>query len=49
MIEFKKNGGTLTGRAERYDAFEGEPRTVGKPPESTHSPAPPPNSSGTPA
>lgn len=29
MAEFKKQGGVLTGREERYDWFEGEPRSVG--------------------
>lgn len=29
MADFKKQGGTLTGREERYDGFEGEPRAVG--------------------
>jgi len=29
MAEFKKQGGVLTGREERYDGFEGEPRSVG--------------------
>ncbi|THX12266.1 hypothetical protein D6D13_04306 [Aureobasidium pullulans] len=29
MADFKKQGGVLTGREERYDGFEGEPRTVG--------------------
>ncbi|KAL2058274.1 hypothetical protein ABVK25_001000 [Lepraria finkii] len=29
MADFKKQGGSLTGREERYDAFEGEPRAVG--------------------
>lgn len=29
MAEFKKQGGILTGREERYDWFEGEPRSVG--------------------
>jgi hypothetical protein len=30
MTDFKKQGGTLNGRGERYDAFEGEPRSVGR-------------------
>lgn len=30
MAEFKKSGGQLGGRGERYDAFEGEPRSVSK-------------------
>lgn len=29
MTDFKKQGGVLTGREERYDGFEGEPRSVG--------------------
>ena len=29
MADFKKQGGTLGGREERYDGFEGEPRAVG--------------------
>ena len=29
MAEFKRQGGILTGREERYDFFEGEPRSVG--------------------
>ncbi|KAK8219390.1 hypothetical protein M8818_001125 [Zalaria obscura] len=29
MSEFTKQGGVLTGREERYDGFEGEPRSVG--------------------
>lgn len=29
MADFKKQGGVLTGREERYDGFEGEPRSVG--------------------
>ncbi|KAF2428622.1 hypothetical protein EJ08DRAFT_321729 [Tothia fuscella] len=29
MDEFKKQGGSLTGRAERKDGFEGEPRSIG--------------------
>ena len=28
MADFKKQGGSLTGREERYDGFEGEPRSV---------------------
>lgn len=28
MADFKKQGGSLTGREERYDGFEGEPRGV---------------------
>ena len=28
MADFKKQGGSLTGREERYDGFEGEPRAV---------------------
>lgn len=28
MAEFTKKGGSLTGREEKYDAFEGEPRNV---------------------
>jgi len=30
MADFKKQGGSLTGREERYDGFEGEPRSIGK-------------------
>jgi len=30
MADFKKQGGSLTGREERYDAFEGQPKTIGK-------------------
>ncbi|EME78397.1 uncharacterized protein MYCFIDRAFT_36799 [Pseudocercospora fijiensis CIRAD86] len=30
LAEFLKNGGVLNGREERYDAFEGEPRSVGE-------------------
>jgi len=30
MADFKKQGGALTGREERYDGFEGEPRSIGK-------------------
>lgn len=30
MADFKKQGGILTGREERYDGFEGEPRHIGK-------------------
>ncbi|KAL9124796.1 MAG: hypothetical protein Q9217_005915 [Psora testacea] len=29
MADFKKQGGSLAGREERYDGFEGEPRSVG--------------------
>ena len=29
MSDFKKQGGVLTGREERYDGFEGEPRSIG--------------------
>ena len=29
MADFKRQGGSLTGREERYDGFEGEPRAVG--------------------
>jgi len=29
MSDFKKQGGVLSGREERYDGFEGEPRSVG--------------------
>lgn len=29
MADFKKQGGVLSGREERYDGFEGEPRAVG--------------------
>lgn len=29
MADFKKQGGSLEGREERYDGFEGEPRAVG--------------------
>jgi len=29
VSDFKKQGGVLTGREERYDGFEGEPRSVG--------------------
>jgi hypothetical protein len=29
MAEYKKQGGVLSGREERYDGFEGEPRSVG--------------------
>jgi len=28
MSEFKKAGGVLTGREERYDGFEGEPKSM---------------------
>lgn len=30
LDQFKQAGGTLNGREERYDAFEGEPRAVSK-------------------
>lgn len=30
MEEFKKQGGVLGGRGEKYDGFEGEPRAIGK-------------------
>ena len=29
MADFKHQGGTLSGREERYDGFEGEPKAVG--------------------
>lgn len=29
MGDFKKQGGVLSGREERYDGFQGEPRSVG--------------------
>jgi len=29
LEDFKKQGGVLTGREERYDGFEGEPRAIG--------------------
>ncbi len=29
MSDFKKQGGVLSGREERYDGFEGEPKSVG--------------------
>lgn len=29
MADFKRQGGSLTGREERYDGFDGEPRAVG--------------------
>ncbi|KAK4544944.1 hypothetical protein LTR36_003849 [Oleoguttula mirabilis] len=29
LADFKKQGGVLSGREERYDGFEGEPRSVG--------------------
>jgi hypothetical protein len=29
MADYKKQGGVLSGREERYDGFEGEPRSVG--------------------
>ena len=28
LADFKKQGGTLTGREERYDGFEGEPKAI---------------------
>ena len=28
MADFKRQGGSLTGREERYDGFEGEPKGV---------------------
>ncbi|CAD0109591.1 unnamed protein product [Aureobasidium uvarum] len=37
MADFRKQGGVLTGREERYDGFEGEPRTVGGAHTGTHS------------
>lgn len=30
MQDFKKQGGVLGGRGEKYDGFEGEPRSIGK-------------------
>lgn len=30
MEDFKKQGGVLGGRGEKYDGFEGEPRAIGK-------------------
>jgi len=30
MQDFKKQGGVLGGRGEKYDGFEGEPRAIGK-------------------
>ena len=30
MADFKRQGGVLTGREERYDGFEGEPRAIGQ-------------------
>lgn len=30
LDDFKRAGGQLNGREERYDAFEGEPRSVGQ-------------------
>jgi hypothetical protein len=36
MADFKKQGGSLTGREERYDGFEGEPRSIGNPLGSDH-------------
>ena len=29
MEDYKKQGGALSGREERYDGFEGEPRNIG--------------------
>lgn len=29
LADFKKQGGTLTGREERFDGFEGEPKAIG--------------------
>lgn len=29
MVDFKKQGGVLVGREERWDSFDGEPRSVG--------------------
>lgn len=29
MGDFQKQGGVLSGREERYDGFQGEPRSVG--------------------
>ena len=29
LEDFKRQGGTLTGREERFDGFEGEPRAIG--------------------
>lgn len=29
MADFKNQGGVLAGREERYDGFQGEPRSVG--------------------
>ncbi|KAL8997425.1 MAG: hypothetical protein Q9169_003288 [Polycauliona sp. 2 TL-2023] len=29
MADFKKQGGSLTGREERYDGFEGQPKAIG--------------------
>jgi hypothetical protein len=29
MADFKKQGGVLSGREERYDGFQGEPRQIG--------------------
>lgn len=29
LADFKKQGGSLTGREERYDGFEGEPKAIG--------------------
>ncbi|KAK4617635.1 hypothetical protein CLAFUW4_11943 [Fulvia fulva] len=36
MSDFKKEGGVLSGREERYDGFEGEPRSIGGHSSSTH-------------
>jgi len=37
MEDFKRQGGVLGGREEKYDAFEGEPRSIGKPLAGGHS------------
>jgi hypothetical protein len=37
MEEFKQQGGALTGRGERNDGFEGEPRSIGNAMGSNHS------------
>ncbi|EME40982.1 hypothetical protein DOTSEDRAFT_74511 [Dothistroma septosporum NZE10] len=37
MADFKKQGGVLSGREERYDGFEGEPRSLGGNATGTHS------------
>lgn len=29
LADFKKQGGTLSGREERFDGFDGEPRAIG--------------------